>query len=250
MNLQNELEISDERQERNEHGADWESKAESYLRSILDNDDQLINKNKSQKVRCLKVPPRLRNHKRSKDYYDPKVVSFGPYHHKKAELQAAQTIKTKVIQNFILEHGKTIKDLYIKVREQIDHTRSCYVDGSTNAYDDEEFALMMLQDGCFILFLIECWTDKKEWQTSRKDNILMILDHLGALEVKCLYRDLLLLENQIPFRVLNVLMSNIYKENEGLTMIKSYLYRIHWGKFQRKIHETRKRRNHIISLDF
>jgi hypothetical protein len=73
VNLQNEQEISNERQEKNEHGADWASKAVTYLRSILDDDDQLINKNRSRMSPCPKVPPRLRNHERSKDYYDPKL---------------------------------------------------------------------------------------------------------------------------------------------------------------------------------
>jgi hypothetical protein len=157
----------------------------------------------------------LRNNERSKDYYDPKFVSFGPYHHGKGELQAAQKIKTKVMRNFILEHGKSIEDLYIKVRELNDHARSCYVDGSTSAYSDEEFALMMLQDGCFILFFIECRTfvhqNNGEWLTRRKfDNLLMIYD-LGIFELRNLYRDIMLLENQIPFKVLNVLMRNIYR---------------------------------------
>ena len=99
------------------------------------------------------------------------------------------------MQNFILEHGKTIKDFYIKVRELNDHTRSCYVSGSTSVYDDEAFALMMLQDCCFILVLIESRTS-----LTLSDIALMIFDHLGALEVKYLYRDLLLLENQIPYK--------------------------------------------------
>ena len=109
VNLQNkDKEISNARQERNEQGADWESKAKTYLRSILDNldnDDQLI-RNKSQYFpHCPKVPQLLRNNERSKDYYDPKFVSFGPYHHENAEVQATQKIKTKVMRNFILEHG-------------------------------------------------------------------------------------------------------------------------------------------------
>ena len=54
------------------------------------------------------------------------------------------------MRNFILENGKSIQDLYIKVLELNDHARSCYVDGSTSAYDDEMFALMMLQDLIFL----------------------------------------------------------------------------------------------------
>ena len=238
MNLQNEQEISNERQEKNEQAADWESTAKKYLGTILHNDDQLIIENELPTFDCPKVPPRLRNSERSKDYFDPKIVSFGPYHNGRAELQAAQMIKTEVMRKFILGHGKTIEDLYIKVRSLNGYAKGCYVHGSTDAYGDEAFALMMLQDGCFILFLIE-WRistlqKNKESLTSKSGSISMINNHLGILEVKNLYRDLLLLENQIPFKVLNVLMSNIYEENKGLTMIKSYLYRRHWRKFQKE----------------
>ena len=240
VNLQNkDKEISNARQERNEHGADWESKEKTYLRSILDNDAQLIINTSKDLLPCPKVPSMLRNNERSKDYYDPKFVSFGPYHHGKDELQATQKIKTKVMRNFILDHGKTIEDLYIKVRLLNDQARRCYVDGSTNSYSDEAFALMMLQDSCFILFLIEwrrfIFQENKEWLTSRNDEIIsMIVNQLGVLELTVLLnRDLLLLENQIPFLVLKVLMRNIYEENEGLTMIKSFLNWIQWGNFQK-----------------
>ena len=256
VNLQNELEIFNKRQERNnEYGAEWASKAVTYLRSILRDEDPLLNKNRPQDVSCPKVPPRLRNHARSKDYYDPRIVSFGPYHHGKAESQAAQMTKTKVMQNFILEHEKSIEDLYIEVRELNDHTRSCYVHGSTSDYNDEELALMMLEDGCFILFFIEWMTSTfqkdKEWMISwKRDIIIMVVNQLGILELEYLYRDLLLLENQIPFSVLYVLMRNIYGENEGLTMIKSFLSMIHWRKFQKedKQYEDEEKPVHLLGL--
>jgi hypothetical protein len=201
VNLQNEQEISNERQERNnEYGADRTSKAVTYLRSILHDDDAVRNKNMPQKVSCPKVPPILRNKERSKDNYDPRIVSLGPYHHGKAELQAAQTIKTMLMQQIISKHGKSIEDLYIKVFELNEDTRSCYVVGSTEDYGDEEFALMMLQDGCFILCFIESVTSGK------MDYIRMIIDHLGHFVLQYLFQDILLLENQIPFRVLKVLM--------------------------------------------
>uniref|UniRef100_A0A2N9ELS8 Uncharacterized protein n=1 Tax=Fagus sylvatica TaxID=28930 RepID=A0A2N9ELS8_FAGSY len=235
MNLQNEQEISNERQEKNEQAADCESTAKTYLRSILDNDDQPIINTSKDFLRCPKVPPMLRNIERSKDYYDPKFISFGPYHHEKDELQATQKIKTKVMQNFILEHGKEIEDLYNQVRLLNDYSRRCYVDGSTDAYGDEAFALMMLQDGCFILFLIELriYTFRKnnEWRTSRNEEISsMIKNHLGHSEL--------------------VLMCNMYKENEGLTMIKSFLYRIHWGEFPKEVtrDENEMEPDHLLGL--
>ena len=134
MNLQNEQEISNERQEKNEQAADWESTGKTYLGTILDDDEQHIIKDEPPTFRCPKVLPRLRNSKRSKDYFDPKIVSFGPYHHGKAELQATQKIKTKVMRKFILGHGKKIEDLYNKVRLLNGYAKGCYVDGSTDAY--------------------------------------------------------------------------------------------------------------------
>ena len=220
-----------------EHTADGASKAVTYLRSKLDNVDQLINK-KSRYVSCPKVPPILRNDERSKEYFDPKIVSFGPYHHGKPELRAVETIKTKVILEFILKHEKSIEDLYLKVLELNDYAKSCYVDGSTDAYDndDEAFALMMLQDSCFILALFEYEA--------------FVSKYLDIFQYRYALLDTILLENQIPFRVLNVLMSNIYKENEGLTMIKSYLYRTHWGNFQKEDTRDEKEEepHHLLGL--
>ena len=250
MNLQNEQEISNERQEEIEQ-------AKKYLGTILHDEDKLIINMPEDTLflPCPKVPPMLRNNERTKDYYDPKFISFGPYHHGKDELQATQKIKTKVMRNFILEHGKTIEDLYIKVRLLNDDTRRCYVEGSTNAYNDEAFALMMLQDGCFILFLIELKififrNNDEEMTSSNEDSVLMILNHLGVLELEYLNQDLLVLENQIPFKVLTVLMCDIYNENEGLTMIKSYLYRIHWGEFPKEDtrDEDEKEPHHLLGL--
>ena len=216
-----------------EHTADRASMAVTYLRSKLDNVDQLIN-NKSRYVSCPKVPPILRNDERSKEYFDPKIVSFGPYHHGKPELRAVETIKTKVILEFILKHEKSIEDLYLKVLELNDYAKSCYVDGSTDAYDndDEAFALM---DGCFILALFEYEA--------------FVSKYLDIFQYRYALLDTILLENQIPFRVLDVLMSNIYEENKGLEMVTSFLRDMHWGNIlEQDTPDKDKEPNHLLGL--
>ena len=241
VNLQNELEISDEKQKKdNEYGADRTSKAVTYLRSILHKEDPVRNKNRPSKVSCPKVPPILRDKERGEDNYDPRIVSLGPYHHGNPKFVAAQQIKPMFMQQIISEHEKSIEHLYIEVFKLNEYTRSCYVVGSTEKYGDEEFALMMLQDGCFILCFIELVTSRK------RDYISMITDHLGLFEVQYLHQDILLLENQIPFRVLKVLMSNIFTENEGLEMVKSFLNITHWGKSQQK--DTRDKNEEPVHL--
>ncbi|KAK2995071.1 hypothetical protein RJ640_028241 [Escallonia rubra] len=102
-----------------------------------------------------KISPLLRTDKSNKKEYDPVVVSLGPYHHNKGELQLAEKFKSRTLQMFLAScEGITIDDLCEGVLAMVDIARSCYVEGSTDAYDDEEFSRMMLMDACFILTII------------------------------------------------------------------------------------------------
>jgi len=90
-----------------------------------------------------------------------------------------------------------------------EYARRCYIDGSTGDYSEEAFALMMLLGGCFIIDLIEHFVSRKQ----KGNEFSMIRSHLGILSLQYLIPDMLLLENQIPFRVLEVLMRNIYNND-------------------------------------
>ncbi|KAK2999773.1 hypothetical protein RJ639_024160 [Escallonia herrerae] len=102
-----------------------------------------------------RISPFLRANKSNEKEYDPVVVSLGPYHHNKRELQLAEKFKPRTLVMFLAScRGKTIDDLWEGVLGMVDIARSCYVEGSTDAYDDEEFSRMMLLDACFILTII------------------------------------------------------------------------------------------------
>ncbi|KAK4596471.1 hypothetical protein RGQ29_014493 [Quercus rubra] len=179
--------------------------------SILDNEGHIEIKKRSQKVTCPKVPPMLRRNERSKDYFDPRVISFGPYHHGKPEFQEAEMLKTNVMLEFIANSSTSFVEFYSKVCEINDYTRSCYVDGSTNKYSDDVFALMMLRDSCFILYVMENVV-RNRW------------DKFYAC------RDMILLENQIPFSLLILLMRLRYGDEKlGLRMIKPFACFIIWA---------------------
>ncbi|KAK7840254.1 upf0481 protein [Quercus suber] len=177
------------------------------LRSIRDEEGMPIIKNRyqRQKVLIAKVPQVMRLKKRSMHYYNPMTISFGPYHHGKPELQAAEKAQK-------LWH------------EANAYARSCYVIDSTGQYDDEKFAMMMLQDGCFCLYMIETLVRMRE------ENLRMICGHLGFLTSGFIFPDMFLLENQLPFSLLQVLLSFNYQENEGLRIIKKFLKRGFSGK--------------------
>ena len=195
------------------------------VRSILDNEGHIEIKKRSQKVTCPKVPPMLRRNERSKDYFDPRVISFGPYHHGKPEFQEAEMLKTNVMLEFIANSSTSFVEFYSKVCEINDYTRSCYVDGSTNKYSDDVFALMMLRDSCFILYVMENAV-RNRWDEFSK----IFAHHIGPSGRFYACRDMILLENQIPFSLLILLMRLRYGDEKlGLRMIKPFACFIIWA---------------------
>uniref|UniRef100_A0A6N2N5A2 Uncharacterized protein n=1 Tax=Salix viminalis TaxID=40686 RepID=A0A6N2N5A2_SALVM len=93
-----------------------------------------------------------------------------------------------------VEDSKTPReDLYVKVKEDLQKARGCYPESITENFNDEEFSKMMFIDGCFILQFMHCLNDESE---------KLEMSDRQIFHVK---RDLLLLENQLPFAVLDSL---------------------------------------------
>ncbi|XP_075644122.1 putative UPF0481 protein At3g02645 isoform X3 [Castanea sativa] len=88
------------------------------LRSSLDDMGYPIEKNEGNptEVTFPKVPLKLRKNPRSKDYFDPAVISFGLYHHGKRELQEIDTIKTEAMLKFIKESSISFPEFYYKLK--------------------------------------------------------------------------------------------------------------------------------------
>ena len=140
--------------------------------------------------RIPRVPQILRRTQDFNKFYEPRVISFGPYHHGKPDLHPEEMIKPLYAEQFLVDSNQDIKDLYTKIGSNIKAVRDCYDSNSTKEYDDEALAWMMLLDGCSLLQII------RETDTS---NVL-------AYHQRCLVKlDLFLLENQLPFGVLKLI---------------------------------------------
>ncbi|KAJ0737831.1 hypothetical protein HanLR1_Chr06g0211331 [Helianthus annuus] len=173
-----------------------------------------------------KVPPLLlqsEKGRRNREYYKPAVVSLGPYHYKQTRLAKAEEYKLITLEEYRLSTGETISSLYDKVSEVVHDARKCYIEGSTDAYNDEEFNLMMLRDGCFVLFFIEC--------ISCENNKLMLYnEYLGALGFANVARDIFLLENQIPFVVLEFLLKLKFPDDKGEDILNGFFNYLNYGE--------------------
>ncbi|KAH7855060.1 hypothetical protein Vadar_020810 [Vaccinium darrowii] len=172
------------------------------------------------KRRMEKVPLTMRKDETTKGYFDPRVVSIGPYHHGKEELQMVERIKPIVAELFILSSGRSMDEFRNHVLEIVDDARSCYLEGSTDMYSDKEFAEMMLLDGLFVSAFIESITPGYGDQTIEDE----LTKHLGKHALYLLPSDITsLLENQLPFQVLELLMSLKSKHNKLTEMVDKFL---------------------------
>ena len=126
---------------------------------------------------------------------------------------------------FIKKSGKLFQEFYHKVRNMNHLIRACYIDCSEEKYYDDTFALIMLRDGCFISYLLDIMVDQK-W-----DKLSKLFDNRGRLlGFGSVVRYMVLLENQIPLAVLELLRSLRYNNKKVVPkMIKQFIYFVYLG---------------------
>ncbi|XP_019053643.1 PREDICTED: uncharacterized protein LOC104599532 [Nelumbo nucifera] len=148
--------------------------------------------------------------------YEPEVVTIGPYHHhkNKESCKPMQDHKQKIAENFVLKDGKKveIQGLYKKVEEIAKDARTYYDQDSVKDIDDETFTGMMFLDGCFVAYFIYCVTNGDLKQLNMESKTIVSVA-----------RDLFLLENQLPYLVLEVLMDTIFDKNEFTRMVRQFV---------------------------
>lgn len=163
-----------------------------------------------------KVPEMLRSTSNNfKKQFEPRVISVGPYHHLKPELVQAENLKLELTKEFIQNGSQGIEVLYKKIESEIEELRMCYEESAIKKYDNEDLAWMMLVDGCSLLRYISCYTTSKDKQKQgppKKD-----------LNPGFVQQDLFLMDNQLPFRVLELLLESRFKEEERMEMIETFI---------------------------
>ncbi|XP_076928838.1 UPF0481 protein At3g47200-like [Bidens hawaiensis] len=174
----------------------FEDSNEDWFRSIL--------KAKSPPTRTTqihRVPMILKEHTDNEKYYLPKVVSLGPYHHGKPNLESVEGFKSLYTNKLLKGNQDSIRDLYHNLEEMVQTLRGYYEDDVDHLSNDE-FTRMMLLDGCFIMYVIEHIFLNNETDT------LGLKSH----QIMFVQQDMFLLENQIPYRVITEVMKFVPDE--------------------------------------
>ncbi|XP_059669833.1 UPF0481 protein At3g47200-like [Cornus florida] len=194
------------RKEIGQSSSSIEIKEDDWIISIM---KERPNVSSSNKQYLPKVPAELRKKEQNKGFFDPTILSIGPYHHGKPEVEEAEKLKTNVARTFIAESNREPHEFYNNILKVVSDARKCYLPGSTDAYDDEAFAHMMFLDGCFILQYILATMQ------GRQDFFVEIRDHIGIAGWSAITVDIVLLENQLPFLVLQELINTKFAEDQG-----------------------------------
>ncbi|XP_052877570.1 UPF0481 protein At3g47200-like [Gossypium arboreum] len=148
-----------------------------------------------------KVPSTLCRNEDFKKYFMPKVISIGPLHHCDRTLPASKKLKLKLATHFVEKIGVDKESLYRNIKKEMDGLKGCYDPQELKEYsgDNKELAWMFFVDGCAILQAVYM-----RYGNDDDDGKLFIKNDLLTF----VYSDLFLLENQLPFRVLELLTSS------------------------------------------
>jgi hypothetical protein len=144
---------------------------------------------------CIyKVPDIMRRVQRKA--YEPNVISIGPYHHGVERLAAMENIKLKFVRRLFDQNGLELDLVKNTLRKMEKEARICYSEEKEIRLEKDQFVEMMLIDGCFVVELLrEVWRHESEHQ----------IPFIQRWMLPTFRRDLIMLENQLPFFILSEL---------------------------------------------
>nr|AGT16060.1 Protein of unknown function DUF247 [Saccharum hybrid cultivar R570] len=135
--------------------------------------------------------------------YEPRMVSIGPYYHGDVALRAMEDHKWRYLHDLLSRNTAVSSSLLIKeMRSMESRARACY--SERPALESDEFVRMLLLDASFILEFFF------KWHTKCPDKLCDV-----GWGRTLITTDLLLLENQIPFFVVEKLYDVIVAGAQG-----------------------------------
>ncbi|OMP03361.1 Disease resistance protein [Corchorus capsularis] len=136
---------------------------------------------------------------------EPLLVSIGPYY--RGKNLPLDKYKYSSLEKFLSRTRNQDKDLYFFVRMMVkleQHARRCYSENMSIA--SPGFVEMMLVDACFIMEVLRHFGRNEE-----SEDGFLLFSALKPWQIPILVQDMLMLENQIPFFILQ----NLFDLTEG-----------------------------------
>ncbi|XP_021802967.1 UPF0481 protein At3g47200-like [Prunus avium] len=161
---------------------------------------QMLDTSVSREGHCIyRVPAYLRC--KSKDVYTPSVISIGTLHHDNGDLKPMEELKRSYLKKFL--HRVDVRlEVYIKkIKDQEEKLRACYAD--VIEFSSEDFIQIMMVDAAFVIEILLKLC-------GHRFNPLGVDDHDNISSkswiINYIMPDMLKLENQVPFCILEDLL--------------------------------------------
>lgn len=171
--------------------------------------------------------------------YAPLLISIGPLNRQNTKLEAMEKEKLKCFKKLTERDGmdkKKIIDILISIENQEESLRQCYSE-KFKLIESRDFVKMILLDAVFIIqFLSESKDDKGPKNFEPR----MTLD---------IREDLMLLENQLPFFIIQEIYDKVNAPSQGGTAIPFLdLAKFHFGKHMVQTSQSVKGSRHFTDL--
>ncbi|RDY03338.1 UPF0481 protein, partial [Mucuna pruriens] len=173
------------------------------------------------RMQCIyRVPQSLRE--TNPKVYTPRIVCIGPFHRAGSVgkedniFESMEDLKLNYLKGFLNRTPLPMRDFVLTLQNLEEEIRSCYAEPIK--YNSDDFLEMILIDACFIIELFMRCHTFKNWV--EKD--LLLQNPWMLTEI---YHDLILLENQLPFFVLEKLynLTGMNQEFPFLQITFNYL---------------------------
>ncbi|XP_022961907.1 UPF0481 protein At3g47200-like [Cucurbita moschata] len=125
--------------------------------------------------------------------YTPTAISIGPFHSGRKDLKANK-FKPMYLQQFLELTSLGLSEIVDIVQNWEEKARRCYAESMEMS--KEEFVKLLVLDACFVVMHLISWV-YPNFEPKNKENLWQFRNEI--------YRDLLLLENQLPFFLLQSL---------------------------------------------
>jgi hypothetical protein len=167
--------------------------------------------------RIYKVPHEIR--RGNEEAYTPMVISIGPFHHGDERLKPMEELKVKYFKLLVQKSALDVENSLSTIRSKEIDIRRCYEEPSMLSSDD--YVKMILMDASFIIVHFLTFHDK-EWESLVSGNHLIASQRsLGMLG-----NDTVLVENQLPFFVIEELYNLAFPSHSNCISFKELTFKV------------------------
>ncbi|KAI5015831.1 hypothetical protein ZWY2020_059370 [Hordeum vulgare] len=139
--------------------------------------------------------------------YKPQTVSLGPFHHDDKDLKPMEEHKLRAVRHLLLRESckTTLAELVVAIEEVGEELEDAYMELGDEWLGENrgKFLEMMIMDGCFLVEVMRTALTLPPRTRKDKDSGDPIFSRHGIQHIKpFIQRDMLMIENQLPLRLL------------------------------------------------